>query len=86
MKTINLERILIKTIFKDMKDISVSYTNKGKQEILAAMKEACRQTLKLAAENAKWKLVKDEEVDLFGYDFKTEVDKQSILDVIDKIK
>jgi hypothetical protein len=51
--------------------------NKGEQ--LKAMKEACRQVLMLAAENAKIKLARfDNDSD--------EVDKQSIIKTIDQVK
>ena len=46
-----------------------------------AAKSAITKSFKLSkySKSPRWKLVKDEEVDLFSYDFKTEVDKQAIL-------
>ena len=46
-----------------------------------AVKSAITKSFKLSKYNKypRWKVVKNEEVDLFSYDFKTEVDKQSIL-------
>ena len=47
MKTVNLEKILLKY---------PTFNNQGgygKEYVLQAMKEACRQTLELAAENSK---------------------------------
>lgn len=71
-----------------------------KEWIKAVQIDAIEETCKRCAEEAvtksfklskhsktpRWKVVKDEEVDLFSYDFKTEVDKQSILKVADKMK
>ena len=100
-KEINLEEILKKEIFFDTEDISVAYDDKGKRQILKAMKEACRQTLELATKNAcvdvkkrsqfgkyrKWQNVKEgEEVDLFSYEMQCFVDKNSILDTFNQIK
>lgn len=50
--------------------------------------EAIIKSFKLSkySKNPRWKLIKDEEVDLFNYDLKTEVSKQSILQVADKLK
>ena len=62
--------------------------------------DAINDTVKRCAENViiksfklskysktpRWKLVKDEEIDLFFYDFKTEVDKQSILKAAEELK
>lgn len=55
MKEINLEEILFNSKFKDLTNIEkdkireglISYTH---EEILIAMKEACKQALELAAE------------------------------------
>jgi predicted aldo/keto reductase-like oxidoreductase len=100
-KEINLEEIFKKEIFFDTEDISVAYDDKGKRQILKAMKEACRQTLELATKNAcvdvkkrsqfgkykKWQNVKEgEEVDLFSYEMQCFVDKNSILDTFNQIK
>lgn len=49
MKTINLKEILELTCIDENK---VNISNKA--FILAAMKEACKQTLELAAKNAKY--------------------------------
>jgi len=78
MEKINLEEILKKSIFKDLENISVGYDDKGKRDILEAMKEACLKTLLLAAENAECTSVNTQ-------GFYT-VDKQSILDVINLIE
>jgi uncharacterized protein YpmB len=69
-------------------------------QIKQAQEDAIREAVKQCAESAetksfklskysktpRWKVVKDEEeVDLFSYDFKTEVNKKSILSVADKL-
>lgn len=48
-----------------------------------AAKNADTKSFKLSkySKKPRWKLVKDEEVDLFSYDFKTIVNKQSILNL-----
>ena len=80
---INLEEILSygETYEKNCSTISVN-------DALIAMKEACRQTLKLAAENAKIK------IDMVPYGGNTNnplvpsysVNEQSILDTIKQIE
>ena len=84
-RTINLEDILSITARKyasnnihsefDMHEVAV---------ILASMKEACRQTLELAAENAK---TEDyyKEFDVMNPDVRIRVKKQSISDTINQV-
>ena len=85
MKEVNLEEILCKeandiVIYLESYDFS--------KKILAAMKEACKQTLELAAENATAKV----EIQWSGNtgseycDEYAVVDKQSILNIINQIK
>lgn len=70
MKEINLEKILA----------SHAPLNINKMGVVNAMREACRQTLELAAEKVKERKFKDGNVECF-------VDsKQSILDVINQVK
>lgn len=84
MKEINLERILMDIIFHDMNDISVSYNNTGKRQILEAMKEACKQVLKLAAENATMEFIpfNDNPKDFNG----VTINEDSILNTINQVK
>ena len=101
-KKINLYSILEndEKLFQDVIDGELSYTI-AKSIIYGWMKEACKQTLELAAENVqvdmmkksqygkyrKWqKTKKGEEVDMFSYDLKWIVDKQSIINTINQIK
>lgn len=70
MKTVNLEEII-----NTLPSFCIGYKNSIKD----AMKEACRQTLELAAENAKH-LWDNNENELF------DIDKQSILDTINQIQ
>ena len=75
MSKINLEEILIN---------SSAYLNMHgepilrKEDVLYAMKEACRQTLELAAENVDYHCT-DSDVEVI-------IDKQSILNVINLIE
>lgn len=48
--------------------------------VIAAMKEACKQVLELAAENAQTTEI------YFGIGHSIEIDKQSILDTINQIE
>jgi transcription termination factor NusB len=81
-KTINLEDILHNTKFEELSNIEkdlircgvISYNVK---EIVNAMREACRQTLELAAENAE--TYEDPYEDVW-------VNKQSILETIKQIE
>lgn len=90
MNNISLHEILIKHIPTELYDPSLD------KYYLAAMEEACEATVDLCAENAdidmkkrsqygkyrKWQNVKEgEEVDLFSYEVKYLVDKESILKV-----
>ena len=76
MKEINLEEILDNYIGFKIKNEEIKQLN------LLAMKEACRQTLELAAENSEF------------YSFDTpkelqnikEINRRSILDTINQIK
>lgn len=73
-KTINLEKILESICFDENK-----VNNSSKRYILFAMKEACKQTLELVAENAK-------AYDTIHYWNSIVVDKQSIIDTINQIE
>jgi hypothetical protein len=77
MKQINLLEILIKHIPTELYDPSLD------KYYLAAMEEACENTVALCAENAK---IKDIKIDYTGvraggYYILKEVDKESILKV-----
>ena len=74
MKTIDLEKILDNYLEVDC---DYSYT---RESILMAMKEACRQTLELAAENAT--TLKDNDPNMNFYT----IDKQSILNTINQVE
>ena len=77
---INLEEILKKEliliVFGGSPELTFNATIK-------AMKEACRQTLELAAENARGKILPMTKTGVLNY---SEVDKQSILDTIKQIE
>ena len=77
-RKVNLEEILNNTI-----DLS-SYTLQFRNSIKKAMKEACRQTLELAAENAK--ICTDTMCSPYREDWVKYVDKQSILDTIKQVE
>lgn len=101
MKTINLEEILWKSFYNNnIPKPTHTLAEITQKAVKEAMKEACRQTIELAAENAeiemnkksqygkyrKWQKVKDkEEVDLFSYEVKYLVNRQSILNTINQI-
>jgi len=71
-KTINLQEILDDTCtFKNHHGKLIL----TEEEVLLAMKEACKQTLELAAENSEVK-----------YDYGYTVAEQSILETINQIK
>lgn len=86
-KEINLEEILFVSKFKDLlesekqtiKDGIIVYSF---DEILSAMREACRQTLELALENVRANVV----IDNFDGTYDAIINKQSILDTIGQIK
>lgn len=81
MKTVDLDKILGNELFSEIhRGCSMSDTTCN--AILNAMKEACRQTLELAAENAKICTVKSDNSFLNG----NKIDKQSILNAINQIK
>lgn len=81
-KKINLEEILLSIVpkncyWEDMQNL----TNCPQEYVLSAMKEACRQVLELAAENA------ETDFDSLPYEeLRYFVDKQSILNTIKQIK
>lgn len=81
MKKINLEQILKNNIGepsdRDLQTLIDRYATA--QDILDAMKEACKQTLKLAANNVRCDAP-------FGVDVSHIINKQSILDTIDQIE
>jgi hypothetical protein len=78
MKTVNLEKILLKY---------PTFNNQGgygKEYVLQAMKEACRQTLELAAENSK--VIFDDYDDFLNGNETYITDKDSILNTINQVK
>lgn len=82
MKTINLEEILFKDsgMEKFKKDFPKTY-----QTILIGMKEACKQVLELAAENAFAYTELSETAYIEG-SYDTIIDKKSILDTLDQVE
>ena len=85
-KKVNLEDILIKNIKKiytELKPVE-DFCNRDRIITINAMKEACRQTLELAAENAETEkeiLPECGVLKSVGV-----VNKQSILDTINQVK
>jgi hypothetical protein len=53
------------------------------EEVLQAMKEACRQVLELASENAKMIILIDEENDIIE---EANIDKESITNTINQVE
>lgn len=88
MKEINLEEILKKSMGKNPnKYVFIPGDSASVEKCLVAMKEACKQVLELAAENAKLENV----IKLIGNQNKYNtvvpiVKKQSILDTINQVK
>ena len=89
-KKINLEEILtlyVDDIVEDVTEVGlIKVVKEGAQvpDILLAMKEACRQTLELAAENAK---VEDEYDNEGNYLCSgNTVKRESILDTINQVE
>lgn len=78
MKKINLEEIF-KNNFTHT-ECFIDYDKSGLRCILEVMKEACRQTLELAVENAR---VSVEPVDMYRDAYF--VNKQSILNTINQV-
>ena len=76
MSKINLEELYQNKI--NSIDFGSNCPLLGKLEIIELMKEACKQTLELAAENADYHCT-DSDVEVI-------IDKQSILNVINLIK
>ena len=81
MKTINLEEILNNNISQSLKSEGYHFGDVNKSWIIKAMKEACRQTLELAAENAETK----EYISQLFASTRIIVNKQSILDTIKQV-
>jgi len=81
MKTINLKEILRNSNVhvEFLKELVIPDGNNGTEldRVIDAMKEACKQTLELAAENA---IVKKKMIRTYI------VNKQSILDTINQVK
>ena len=83
MKEINLEEILLSTVPKDCYWGEMgNLTNCPKEYALDAMKEACKQVLELAAENADGNIVDDSNFS----NGRVVIDKQSILNTINQAK
>lgn len=84
MKEINLEEILLSTVPKDCYwEEMGNLTNCPKEYALDAMKAACKQVLELAAGNAEINSIETSD-DSSG--FIHEVNKQSILNIINQVK
>lgn len=108
---VNLEKILAEWVSKNLQEqgrskeasdavAKTSIEGGGYWYILEAMKEACRQTLKLAAENAKMEVILDDTGELISLEslvFKPHpynkrldedihINKQSILNTIKQIE
>ena len=78
-KEINLDEIILReTDFITKRNEFVYNVN----DLRRCMKEACRQTLELAAENAEGDIFEDSDYS----NGKVVIDRQSILDTINKIK
>ena len=73
MKEVKLDEILDKVIYDSDTD------RVGRKQILSAMRIACKQTLELAAKNVRCNAS-------YGVDISHTINKQSILDLINKIK
>ena len=73
MKEINLKEILHKVMYESDKPTIDA------MQIYTAMREACRQTLELAAKNARCD-------SNYGVDISHTINRQSILDTINQIK
>jgi len=83
MKTIDLEKIFERyNYLARVETDSANIDYKG--NMLKAMKEACKQTLELAAENATTKT--ETYCSPFSSDWEKVVSKQSILDTLNQIK
>jgi len=80
MEKINLDKILKEYIQKDLQNGRHGTTKTLKE----AMKEACRQTLELAAKNAKAYVATNGE--WTSSNVAATVNKQSILDIINQIE
>ena len=81
MNKINLKEILNRVYDKEYR--SNYKTEYSEQCILEAMKEACRQVLERAADNAKMDVVVLRQ-DEIAIEFGNVINKQSILDTINK--
>lgn len=83
-KTINFKEILLSKVPEDCywKDMD-NLTNCPVEHIIEAMKEAVRQTLELASENAEIKACDEYHGEKFGY---LSIDKKSITDTIKQIE
>ena len=90
MDKINLEEILFNSKFKDLSNIEKDQIRKGlisyeHEEILIAMKEACRQALELAAKNADFGICQNDNSCPCLWDSHF-IDKQSIIKTIKQIE
>lgn len=93
MQEINLEEILAKWVSYNLQQLGrskqesetiakISIEGGSHWYILEAMKEACKQALELAAENAEGDIVDDSDFS----NGRVVIDKQSILDTINQVK
>lgn len=80
-RKINLEEILKRFSHVDHGAVEDFWFT---ENVIKAMKEACRQTLELAAENAK--ICTDTMCSPYREDWVKYVDKQSILDTIKQVE
>ena len=87
MDKINLEEILLKNIKKIYMEFMPieDFCNRDRIIAINAMKEACQEILRLAAENAKIDVVilRQDEI---AIEFGNVINKQSILDTINQIE
>ena len=85
MDKINLKEILNRVYDKEY--MSSYKTEYPEQCILEAMKEACRQVLEKAAENAKYEVCQDDDgQESWIHKSNIFIDKRSILDTINEIE
>lgn len=69
-------KVILEEILREHSNVCID----DHEDVILAMKEACRQTLELAAENA------DIEIRYIKHEDRYFVDKQSILDTINQVE
>lgn len=93
-KKINLEEILLDVVVGNNNSFDLEIEYKITQDVILSMKEACRQVLELAAENASLTCYNDEDAkeyniekfDSFTADVNIRINKQSILNTINQVE